>query len=58
MKSRSSEVSGRQLHAVPGVSLGVLGDAALSLLYIVLICKQYSYLRNILRAVTAIRGSA
>lgn len=56
MKSRSADVSGQQLHAVPGVSLGFLGDAALSLLYIVLIYIEYSYLRNILRAVTAIRG--
>ena len=56
MKSRSSELSGRQLHVVPGVSLGFLGNAALSLLYIVLICNKYSYLRNILRAFTAIYG--
>lgn len=32
MRSRSSEVSGRQLRVVPEVSLGFLGNAALSLL--------------------------
>lgn len=58
MKSRSGEVSGQQLRAVPGVSLGLLGDVALLLLYMVLICNEYSYLRNILRAVTAICGRA
>jgi len=53
MKPRGSEVSGQQLHAVPRVRLGFLGDNALSLFYIVLMCNEYSYLRNILRAVTA-----
>lgn len=59
MKSRSSEVSGWRLNAVPGVSLGCLGGGALSLLYVVLICNEYSYLKEYsLRAVTAIHGRA
>lgn len=32
MKARSGEVSGQQLHAVPGVSLGLLGETALPLI--------------------------